>query len=77
MNRFQAALAGQRDKPAHRQMQHGLSAFALEPLDPEIQFSGRLCQQILQAFKAGNRQCSFKNTTFPGKRKTIRNPFQS
>ena len=78
MNRFQTALAGQREYPACFQMQHELSALALEPLDPERHFlSGSVRQQILQAFKAGYRQRSFENVGITGKRETVRNPFQT
>jgi hypothetical protein len=58
-------------------MQHGLSALAFVPFDPESKLSGNFRQQIMQAFQAGNGQCSFKNTTIPSKRETIRNLFQS
>ncbi len=74
---FQATLAGQRERPVNFQMQHGLSALTLVPFDPESELSGNFRQQIMQAFQAGNGQCSFQNTTIPGKRETVRNLFQS
>lgn len=76
-NGTQATLTGQRKSPVCFNMQHGLSALSPVPLEPKINLSGNLRQQIMQALQVDNSQRSFQNASITGKRETIRNLFQS
>jgi hypothetical protein len=76
-DRFEATLAGKRERPGDLERQHWFATIALVSLEPENQFPRYFRKQILQAFKAGYRQRSFENAGITGKRETVRNPFQT
>ena len=76
-NCAEATLTSQGNLPPNLQMQRVLATLSLRPLKTKSYLSINLSEQIMQAFKIHNRQCSFKNTAFTGKNKRVSNSFQS
>ena len=75
-DRFQAALASQRQRAGYFDLQQRLPALPFPPLQPESKLSDHVRQLVMQALEAVDRQSPLENTTVAGKREAVRNPFQ-